>query len=91
MCPGAWVIANGGRVAISAACGVTPHAQKTGTSPSWTSMGSPKSGLARSLMPLDSESSQAAQAFGIAAGDLGTRMFGVIFAAAALTSVIGCS
>lgn len=40
---------------------------------------------------LDSESSQAAQAFGIAAGDVGIRLFGVIFAAAALTSVIGCS
>ena len=31
MCPGAWVMAKGGREAMTAACGVTPQAQKTGT------------------------------------------------------------
>src|ERR671916_666229 len=51
MCPGAWVIANGGREAMSAACGVTPQAQNTGTSPSANSTGSPKSGAPRSAMP----------------------------------------
>ncbi|WP_109472547.1 NRAMP family divalent metal transporter [Ornithinimicrobium cavernae] len=40
---------------------------------------------------LDSEGSKAAQAFELAAGNVGLRLFGVIFAAAALTSVIGCS
>jgi hypothetical protein len=34
---GAWVIANGGREAIKAACGVTPQAQNIGTSPGCTS------------------------------------------------------
>lgn len=34
-----------------AACGVTPQAQKTGTSPSRISTGSPKSGVDRSVMP----------------------------------------
>lgn len=33
MCPGACVIANSGLDTITAACGVTPHAQNTGTSP----------------------------------------------------------
>ena len=33
MCPGAWVMANGTREAITAACGVTPQAQNTGISP----------------------------------------------------------
>ena len=33
MWPGLCVIANGGFACISAACGVTPHAQNTGTSP----------------------------------------------------------
>jgi hypothetical protein len=33
MCPGAWVIAKGGRDAISAVWVVTPQAQNTGTSP----------------------------------------------------------
>ena len=41
MCPGACVIANGGRDSITASCGVTPHAQNTGTSP-----GSRRDGIA---------------------------------------------
>jgi len=38
------VIANGTREAASAACGVTPQAQNTGTSPSCSATGSPYSG-----------------------------------------------
>ena len=45
MWPGLCVIANGGFACISAACGVTPHAQNTGTSPGRISTASPKSGL----------------------------------------------
>ena len=41
MCPGAWVIISSGRLAAATACGVTPHAQKTGTSPSRISTASP--------------------------------------------------
>ena len=33
ICPGAWVITNGGLEAITALWGVTPQAQNTGTSP----------------------------------------------------------
>src|SRR5690606_14625556 len=51
MWPGAWVIANGGLEAMSAACGVTPQAQNTGTSPSSKSIASPKSGSATSTIP----------------------------------------
>ena len=39
MCPGAWEIASGGRDSMTAACGVTPQAQNTGTSPSRTAPG----------------------------------------------------
>ena len=39
------------REAITAACGVTPQAQNTGTSPGSASTGSPKSGRSRSSMP----------------------------------------
>lgn len=41
MWPGACVIANVGLDAITAACGVTPHAQNTGTSPSSSTGTSP--------------------------------------------------
>ena len=41
MCPGACVIISSGRLAAATACGVTPHAQNTGTSPSRISTGSP--------------------------------------------------
>ena len=34
MCPGAWVIMRSGFTSIATAWGVTPQAQKTGTSPS---------------------------------------------------------
>lgn len=47
-------------------------------------------GVVHSGVTLDPEN-QAASAFQAAAGDVGFRMFGVIFAAAALTSVIGAS
>ena len=36
---------------MTAACGVTPQAQNTGTSPAATATGSPKSGASRSVMP----------------------------------------
>ena len=39
--PGAWVMQNSGRAAASAACGVTPQAQNTGTSSARTSTASP--------------------------------------------------
>ena len=51
MWPGAWPMASSGRDCMTAACGVTPQAQKTGTSPGRTSTGSPKSGASRSVMP----------------------------------------
>ena len=51
MWPGAWVMQNGSRLASATACGVTPQAQKTGSSPGRSSTGSPKSGRARSAMP----------------------------------------
>lgn len=41
ICPGACVMATGNFACIKAACGVTPHAQKTGTSPSRIVTGSP--------------------------------------------------
>lgn len=41
MCPGACVIANSGLDTITAACGVTPHAQNTGTSPGSNTGASP--------------------------------------------------
>ena len=47
-------------------------------------------GVVHSGVELD-PASQAASAFEAAAGTTGLRLFGVIFAAAALTSVIGCS
>ena len=34
MMPGSWVIMNSGRLSSATACGVTPQAQNTGTSPS---------------------------------------------------------
>src|SRR2546427_6749968 len=51
MCPGLCVIMNGGFDASATAWGVTPHAQKTGTSPGLNSLRSPHSGRSRSLMP----------------------------------------
>ena len=51
MWPGAWVIISDGRLAAATACGVTPQAQKTGTSPSRISTGSPNCGSARSAIP----------------------------------------
>jgi len=41
MQPGAWVMANGGLAAAIAACGVTPQAQNTGSSPAFTGTASP--------------------------------------------------
>ena len=48
-------MAIGSRASISAHCGVTPHAQKTGTSPGRISTGSPKSGCTTSLIPMAAE------------------------------------
>src|SRR5205814_721258 len=45
--PGLWVTQIGGLVCMATACGVTPHAQKTGTSPGRIVTASPKSGRAR--------------------------------------------
>ena len=44
--------ANSGFACITTACGVTPHAQNTGTSPGLKSTGSPKSGRVMSAMPI---------------------------------------
>ena len=52
MCPGLCVIMNGGRDASATAWGVTPHAQKTGTSPRANSCASPQSGRAMSATPM---------------------------------------
>ena len=52
MHPGACVMAKGGLEFMTTAWGVTPQAQKTGTSPSWISTGSPKSGFEMSSMPM---------------------------------------
>ena len=52
MCPGSWVTAIGKRADSSATCGVTPQAQKRGTSSARSVTGSPKSGCARSAMPM---------------------------------------
>src|SRR5256885_6732482 len=52
MCPGLCVIMNGGFEASATAWGVTPHAQKTGTSPGPNACGSPQSGVARSRIPI---------------------------------------
>jgi hypothetical protein len=41
MIPGSWVIISSGRDSSATACGVTPQAQKTGTSPGRISTGSP--------------------------------------------------
>ena len=41
MCPGAWVIMKGGLDATATACGVTPHAQNSGVSPSRMTGASP--------------------------------------------------
>src|SRR2546429_240339 len=41
----------GGLLARATACGVTPHAQNTGTSPARNGCASPQSGLLMSLMP----------------------------------------
>ena len=55
MWPGLWVIINGTRELIATAWGVTPQAQKTGTSPGASSSPlSPNSDLDRSVMPMDS-------------------------------------
>ena len=51
MCPGACVIISSGRLAAATACGVTPHAQNTGTSPSRISTGSPYCGEASDAIP----------------------------------------
>ena len=51
MYPGLCVSRSDGFASIATACGVTPHAQKTGISPGRISTGSPKSGW-RSLMPM---------------------------------------
>ena len=41
MCPGLCVSMNGGLLASATACGVTPHAQNTGTSPGTNAWASP--------------------------------------------------
>ena len=41
MLPGACVMQKGGRISAITACGVTPHAQNTGSSSSFTSTGTP--------------------------------------------------
>src|SRR5215218_8857124 len=56
MCPGLCVIIKGGRALMATACGVTPHAQKTGTWFSAISTGSPNSGSFMSLTPNESGS-----------------------------------
>ena len=43
-----------GLALIATACGVTPQAQNTGTSPSSKATGSPKSGLLTSVIPMAS-------------------------------------
>src|SRR5262245_62209003 len=43
---------NGGLLASATACGVTPQAQNTGTSPGPNGCGSPQSGFVMSLMPI---------------------------------------
>src|SRR5207247_10536701 len=52
MCPGLCVIMKAGFEARATACGVTPHAQNTGTSPRLISTASPQSGLVTSLTPM---------------------------------------
>jgi uncharacterized protein YcsI (UPF0317 family) len=52
MQPGECVMAKSGFVAMIAACGVTPQAQKTGISPGLTGTASPKSGLPISSIPM---------------------------------------
>jgi hypothetical protein len=51
MWPGACVIASAGLARAKTACGVTPHAQNTGTSLGRMSMLSPQSGVLRSPIP----------------------------------------
>ena len=51
ICPGACVKASPGFACIITACGVTPQAQNTGTSPAATGTASPKSGRCTSRMP----------------------------------------
>jgi hypothetical protein len=52
MCPGLCVIMSGGFEASATACGVTPQAQNTGTSPGAISCGSPHWGFVMSWMPM---------------------------------------
>src|SRR2546427_7783155 len=52
MCPGLCVSMNGGLEASATACGVTPHAQNTGTSPGRNGCASPHSGFVTSLIPM---------------------------------------
>jgi hypothetical protein len=52
ICPGLCVMQTDGRAATMAAWGVTPHAQKTGTSSAPNSAGSPPSGRDRSDIPI---------------------------------------
>src|ERR1043166_9635336 len=53
MWPGVWVIEKGGRAALIAECGVTPHAQNTGTSSGATSVvPMPRYDCRRSSMPM---------------------------------------
>ena len=51
MWPGEWKMASGGPPFCTTTCGVTPHAQNTGTSPVPMETGSPKSGPSRFAMP----------------------------------------
>ena len=51
MWPGACVTQSGSAASASADWGVTPQAQKTGTSPGATRTASPKSGAVRSSIP----------------------------------------
>ena len=52
MWPGLCVSMNGGFEASATACGVTPHAQNTGTSAGPNGCASPQSGVVTSLMPI---------------------------------------
>ena len=51
MCPGLWVMQIGGLACSTMICGVTPQAQKTGTSFWWMTGGDPEYGFDMSSMP----------------------------------------
>src|SRR5947199_332149 len=73
MWPGLCVIMNGGREASATACGVTPQAQNTGTSPGLNACASPQSGLAMSLTPIAAGSPMCTGAPGAVGPEVGAR------------------